>query len=221
MFREAGKGAIEGTARCVIDQKNSWGDIDVIYLTFGDARGTFGWPPPGPVKITQTKEGDVPGVQSSQEEPPVEELPPPPAVSKDGTVEGEQEHHSITVTGTWRYWTKLGDYRVNPDEPVPAEIFLVELASGSGAPKAYGYTDSDGNFSISGVDPSSGNVYVSDRSNNRIQKFDSSGTFITKWGSYGTGDGQFRYPSGVAEDSSGNVYVADEGNHRIQKIGSY
>ncbi len=39
---------------------------------------------------------------------------------------------------------------------------------------------------------SSGNVYVTDSGNHRIQKFDSNGNFITKWGSYGTGDGQFR-----------------------------
>src|SRR4030042_1741132 len=44
--------------------------------------------------------------------------------------------------------------------------------------------------------------------------------FVTKWGSPGSGDGQFNYPAGVAVDSSGNVYVADLGNHRIQKFDS-
>ncbi len=34
-------------------------------------------------------------------------------------------------------------------------------------------------------------------------------TFVTKWGSYGSDDGQFEGPYGVAVDSSGNVYVAD------------
>jgi tripartite motif-containing protein 71 len=38
-------------------------------------------------------------------------------------------------------------------------------------------------------------------------------------GSYGTGNGQFKNPSGVATDSAGNVYLADSGNHRIQKFG--
>jgi DNA-binding beta-propeller fold protein YncE len=44
--------------------------------------------------------------------------------------------------------------------------------------------------------------------------------FVTKWGSYGSGDYQFYYPFGVAVDSSGNVYVADTGNKRIMKFNS-
>ena len=67
---------------------------------------------------------------------------------------------------------------------------------------------------------SAGNVYVADTDNHRIQKFDSSGTFITKWGSQGSGDGQFSNPQGIATDSAGNVYVADTDNHRIQKFDS-
>jgi len=49
-----------------------------------------------------------------------------------------------------------------------------------------------------------------------MQKFDSAGNLLTKWGSYGGGDGEFRQPSGVAVDAAGNVYVADRGNGRIQ-----
>ena len=66
---------------------------------------------------------------------------------------------------------------------------------------------------------SSGNLYVSDSSNNRIQKFDSSGNYLTKWGTGGTGDGQFFFPVGIAVDSSNNVYVSEGGN-RVQKFTS-
>ena len=55
---------------------------------------------------------------------------------------------------------------------------------------------------------------------NYVYKFDSDGKFITKWGSKGTGDGEFNYPEGISVDSSGNVYVADSFNHRIQKFDS-
>jgi streptogramin lyase len=44
------------------------------------------------------------------------------------------------------------------------------------------------------------------------------GTFLTKWGSSGSGDGQFSFPHGVAVDGSGNVFVGEEGNARIQKF---
>jgi DNA-binding beta-propeller fold protein YncE len=66
---------------------------------------------------------------------------------------------------------------------------------------------------------SSNNVYVADSDNNRIQKFDSSGNFLTQWGSPGSGNGQFSYPTGIAIDSSNNVYVSD-GYSRVQKFDS-
>ena len=65
-----------------------------------------------------------------------------------------------------------------------------------------------------------GNVYVADTSNSRVEKFDSSGAFVTKWGSLGSGDGRFNGPEGLALDASGNVYVADTNNHRVQKFDS-
>ena len=43
-------------------------------------------------------------------------------------------------------------------------------------------------------------------------------TFVLTWGSFGSGNGQFESPVGVATDGSGNVYVADTGNNRIQKF---
>lgn len=43
---------------------------------------------------------------------------------------------------------------------------------------------------------------------------------VSKWGSEGAGNGQFKDPKGVAVDAWGNVYVADYGNNRIQKFTS-
>ena len=41
-------------------------------------------------------------------------------------------------------------------------------------------------------------------------------TFITAWGSYGSGDGQFLFPVGVAAGSNGDIYVSDGHNNRVQ-----
>jgi DNA-binding beta-propeller fold protein YncE len=48
------------------------------------------------------------------------------------------------------------------------------------------------------------------------QVFSADGQFLAKWGSEGSGDGQFRGPGDIAVNASGNVYVAEWGNHRVQ-----
>jgi DNA-binding beta-propeller fold protein YncE len=65
-----------------------------------------------------------------------------------------------------------------------------------------------------------GTVYVADSGNDRIQRFSATGAFLGAWGSYGSGDGQFEWPSGVAVAPGGTVYVADTGNDRIQAFGT-
>jgi DNA-binding beta-propeller fold protein YncE len=89
-----------------------------------------------------------------------------------------------------------------------------------------------------------GNVYVSDSSSNRIQKFDQEGVPIRTWGrdvisggstgfevcragidtckggTTGSAAGEMNLPIGVAVDGSGSVYVADSHNERVQKFSS-
>ena len=64
----------------------------------------------------------------------------------------------------------------------------------------------------------SANIYVVDQSNNRIQKLGDNGHYLGKWGSTGTGNGQFQGPSGIAIDAMGYLYVADTQNNRVQKF---
>jgi len=93
------------------------------------------------------------------------------------------------------------------------------------------------------VDQTTGDVYVADSGNARVQKFDSHGTFIAAWGwgvtdgmaqsevctsaclagIAGSGAGQFSNPTSIAVDSSGgssagDVYVGDAGNNVVLKF---
>ncbi|MBL8057018.1 MAG: SMP-30/gluconolactonase/LRE family protein, partial [Anaerolineales bacterium] len=65
-----------------------------------------------------------------------------------------------------------------------------------------------------------GNLYVADLGNSRVQKFAADGSYLTKWGNWGSGTGQFKNPWGVAVAADGYVYVADSGNNRMQKFTS-
>ena len=59
-------------------------------------------------------------------------------------------------------------------------------------------------------------IYVCDSLNHRIQKLSTNGRFLGKFGSYGTGRGQFNGPIAVVMDSNDRLIVSDWGNHRIQ-----
>jgi YD repeat-containing protein len=101
-------------------------------------------------------------------------------------------------------------------------------------------TEAELNDPISSAVDSSGNVYVADQSNDRIQEV--AGTTHTQWGiSMTAGDvytiagsssgssghsgdsgvatsALLMNPAGVAVDSAGDLYIVDEGNHRIQEV---
>jgi streptogramin lyase len=61
-----------------------------------------------------------------------------------------------------------------------------------------------------------GSVYVVDRLNNRVVKYDSKGKFVLQFGSTGAAEGQFNDPRGIDVAPNGTVWVADLGNDRIQ-----
>jgi hypothetical protein len=63
---------------------------------------------------------------------------------------------------------------------------------------------------------SSGNVYVADAGNDRIQKFDADGNYLLQWGTEGTANGELNEPTGIVVNSLDEVIVSDLSNHRIQ-----
>ena len=85
-----------------------------------------------------------------------------------------------------------------------------------------GYGSGDGQFvlPVAMAFDSRERLFVTDEYNHRVTMFDSSGTFLDKWGVHGSGEGEIDGPAGVAVDSDGNLYVADQNNHRIQKFTS-
>jgi len=99
--------------------------------------------------------------------------------------------------------------------PVHAEGYVLVLKWGS-----YGSGDSQFAYPSGVAVDTSGNVCVTELGNDRVQKFTSTGAFITKWGSPGSADGQFNDTYGVAVDGSGDVYVTDFNNDRVQKFTS-
>lgn len=60
-----------------------------------------------------------------------------------------------------------------------------------------------------------GKVYVADEWLNRISIFDQDGTFQSKWGKAGSGNGELNRPAGLAI-SDDTLFVTDSCNHRVQ-----
>ncbi|HIE80717.1 MAG TPA: hypothetical protein EYQ03_08875, partial [Nitrospinaceae bacterium] len=72
-----------------------------------------------------------------------------------------------------------------------------------------------------------GNIYISDRSNNRVRVVDNKGTITTFAGNGGDGysgdsgpatKAQLSKPVGLALDKKGNLYIADRENNRVRKV---
>ncbi len=73
----------------------------------------------------------------------------------------------------------------------------------------------------------SGNIYITDGSNNRVRKVNSSGIISTiagtgTAGSLGDGgqatDAQLNVPAGIVFDAAGNMFIGDISNNKIRKI---
>jgi len=88
----------------------------------------------------------------------------------------------------------------------------IEIASGTGS----GQLKSPQALAID----ASGNFWLADTENNRVEEFTAKGAYIRVAGSEGTASGQFKKPRGIAIDAAGNVWVSDTANNRIQQLSS-
>jgi sugar lactone lactonase YvrE len=62
------------------------------------------------------------------------------------------------------------------------------------------------------------NLWVVDQNNNRLEKFNAKGEFLTKVGASGSGNAQFNRPTALAIDAKGNLWITDAGNKRVQEL---
>src|SRR6185503_8287403 len=65
-----------------------------------------------------------------------------------------------------------------------------------------------------------GNLYVTNTpticsgGNDSFRKYSSSGSLLLTVGTFGSGNGQFKFPTGIAVDANGNIFVCDRDNNR-------
>ena len=62
-------------------------------------------------------------------------------------------------------------------------------------------------------------IAVSECSVNVVRKYSLQGDYLSKFGSHGSGDGQFSGPLGLCFNSKGLLYVVDRSNCRVQVFG--
>lgn len=112
--------------------------------------------------------------------------------------------------------TDPGTHRVQAFEP-DGDFIRAWGSQGSG----------DGQFAgtIAGIAAdSAGNVVVTEgglsEGGHRVHVFDEQGNLLRRWGGFGSGDGEFWSPVGVALNGvTGEVFVADSANWRVQTFG--
>jgi streptogramin lyase len=63
-----------------------------------------------------------------------------------------------------------------------------------------------------------GDAWVSDTKNNRIEKFDPEGEYVSQFGYVGSENGALKEPRGVAIDVKGDIWVTDTGNNRVEEF---
>ena len=96
-------------------------------------------------------------------------------------------------------------------------------ANGS-SPSAFGFrgtTSQPGSINFAwdlAIQPGTGRIFVANRESHEIEVFESNGTYVTRWGTRGTADGQMQFPQGDTFAPDGTLLVSDTGNGRIERF---
>lgn len=100
----------------------------------------------------------------------------------------------------------------------PDGEFLEAWDGVKGGGQRFDFTNANGGFDGDIAFDAAGNIYVSEPGAHRVRVFTPDRQLLTSWGEFGTGDGQFTDPIGIAVDREGNVYVLDWQRNDIQKF---
>jgi sugar lactone lactonase YvrE len=126
--------------------------------------------------------------------------------------------HEVTLDTKPPEVTLGGPLQAAVGETLPSESALLEtVGSDGGGEFASGLANLEIEVDGTPAEPKA-RIYVADKGNNRIEIFGDSGEFISKFGSYGAGDGELNEPKDVAVDSKGDIWVADGGNSRVEEF---
>jgi YD repeat-containing protein len=124
---------------------------------------------------------------------------------------GELAEIAVKDPGSAGNPTEPPEEEFAPEDPGETPIFDSAFGSnGSGD----GQLKSPGDVAID----AQGNIWVADKGNNRIQKFNAKGEFVAKFGASGSGNGQLSIPTSLAIDAQGNIWVTERANNRVQKF---
>lgn len=109
------------------------------------------------------------------------------------------------------------------DDAAPAGAVIKKVSPAGQLQLQFGFRGGRGAGYFEGptdlaVDNRNGDIYVVDSGNNRVQRFNRDGQFMSEFGGMGAGNGQFNSPTGIAVDRDGYVYISDTNNNRIQKF---
>jgi len=128
----------------------------------------------------------------------------------------EASNHRVSQFNSEGQFVRMWGKGVNLDVPASPTCLAGENCGPGTADSADGAFDGPSGIAVD----STGNVYVADSVNNRIQKFSATGAYLSQFGTLGTGPGELSGPSKIVIDGAGNVHVTEQGNRRVSTFSS-
>src|SRR4051794_37122128 len=96
---------------------------------------------------------------------------------------------------------------------------IVELDANGGFIREFGDMGMGALNNPLGIDAADGRGFVADSRNNRVAIFTSDGTYLNQFGGFGTADGKFNVPAGIAKSTKAEIiYTTEEQTSRVQRF---